>query len=272
MEMGATGMTPHIDLVLEAANKLPPLDVVRQSVLAELAATDISFAKLARLIERDPVLTAHVLSHANSVLFPTKVRVNSVQRALTTLGSENVRRLAVRKTGAELWKSAPLPGHFRRAQFNQHASTTATLAGLLTRRLGAQQSESLMLAALMHDISKLLLAVADPEACRKAGPGLRWRREFEEEATARHAELSAAVLERWNLPQEAQEIVALHHRAPDPASPPAAPDILRVADDYSISCLESPGAAAPEHLLAELGLAHQAAAIHAEFTGAHGRP
>jgi HD-like signal output (HDOD) protein len=57
--------------------------------MANLAQEDVSFAKLADLIEKDTVLAGNILKLVNSALYSFPGTVNSVRHAVSLLGVNN---------------------------------------------------------------------------------------------------------------------------------------------------------------------------------------
>jgi putative nucleotidyltransferase with HDIG domain len=104
------------------------------------------------------------------------------------------------------------------AHFNRHAVAVALLSDLIAMEVDVEYPEGAFTAGLLHDIGKLLIAVSFPSEFLDIDnlTGADWEKEtgFEELILGvRHADLSAAALERWNLPAPIREAVAGHHDA-----------------------------------------------------------
>ena len=106
-----------------------------------------------------------------------------------------------------------IPG-FSLEDLHAHAQLTAKMAGHVAadnaaRRLG-------MIAGLLHDVGKLVLAEATPEHFARAIAGAQSEKrplfEVEEELTGvSHAEVGAYLLSMWGIPYVIVEAVAHHH-------------------------------------------------------------
>src|SRR5437660_5607052 len=81
---------------LRSLEKLPPFSPVLSRLLATLAQEDVSFAKLADLLEKDTVLAGNVLKLVNSAAFGRRGNVNSVRHAVSILGVTKLRNAALR--------------------------------------------------------------------------------------------------------------------------------------------------------------------------------
>jgi HD-like signal output (HDOD) protein len=241
---------------------LPPFSPILNRLLATLAEEDVSFAHLGELIEKDTVLAGNVLGVVNSALYGFHGTVNSVRHAVAILGTNKLRNVALSMSISRMWGQARTPEGWSTARFNLHSAATAVLADLLSQRVAVPYPEGGFVAGLLHDVGKLLMAVALPDEPYDSG-------KFE---TA-HAELSGAVLARWNLPAPIRE-AALYHHAPGEA---AAGELHltwlvnsadRLANDLGHSLVPQPQAQeiACEHL-DTLGLEGQLPALLEHFEG-----
>ena len=230
-----------VDRALRAINRLRPPAPAVDHLLAELSLADVSFSRLARLIQTDSMLTAALLQRANSAIFQRGSSVHSVLQALTLLGIEEVRRFALTLSSACLCPKIDLPPHFSRTRYARHTSATAVMTGLLERELGYGHNGHTSIAALLHDISKLLVAVALPGEFERIVENGNWDEDREHEILGvDHGELSSAVLAAWKLPQEVSLAVAEHHKKVPAGLRPSLAELLRAADNYTTVLAERP--------------------------------
>lgn len=194
---------------MASLNKLPPFSPVLNRLLATLASEDISFAKVADLIEKDVVLAGSVLGIVNSALFARRAKVNSVRHAVSLLGVDKLRNAALGMSITRLWGKVRTPPGWSMAAFNLHAIGTAILSDLLSQEAAVAYPEGAFVAGLLHDFGLLLIAIGLPDAyteierlCVKEGlTGV----ESEMQVLGfTHAEMSAEVLHTWNLPEPIQ--------------------------------------------------------------------
>lgn len=95
-----------------------------------------------------------------------------------------------------------------------HAQAVARAADWITREAKPGQRDDVLVAALLHDVGKLVLGRAFPEyigtAEKTSSPEARIR--VEQRAWGMdHAGLGALLLRRWNLPEALASTVAAHH-------------------------------------------------------------
>ncbi len=201
---------------LRSLSQLPPFSAVLNKLLATLASENLSFVKVAELIEKDAVLAGNVLRVVNSALYGRRGEINSVRHAISLLGLGKLRNTAMSLSVSKMLNQLATPSCWSSKQFNLHAVTTAILSDLLAQHLEVEYPEGAFTAGLLHDIGVLLEAVAmraEFEAIRALFTmGLYGNKEEELAAIGvDHAELSVAALERWNLPEPIQVAVRFHH-------------------------------------------------------------
>ena len=177
---------------------------------------DASAAQLARAIAPDPVLAARLLRVANSPYYGLSGRVGTLPFAVSVVGFQSVRSIAVAAAaGIDRPDAAP-------AGFWEGAATAATAAELVAPLLGAQPSDAFSIgllhtlgAALMHQHLPLP-ALCLPEAVE---PSQLLRSENELYGID-HADAGARVLAAWHFPATVTDAIARHHEALLPDAPP----------------------------------------------------
>lgn len=240
--------TPNLlrEKALRALGSLPPFSPVLNRLLASLASEDVSFTKLADLIEKDTVISGSVLHLVNSAMYARRGSVNSVRHALSLLGVNKLRNAILGMSISRMWNAVRTPPHWSMAKFNLHSVASAQLADMLAQKLPVSYPEGAFVAGLLHDVGLLLIAVALP--AESANTFDTSQNEGRSLADAEmqllgfsHADLSADALAAWNLPAPIQEAVRDHHldlkRTPARTSGGewALADVVRAADRYVIS-------------------------------------
>lgn len=198
-----------------ALGKLPPFSPILNRLMASLAHEDVSFAKLADLIEKDTVLAGNILRLVNSALYGLRGTVNSIRHAIALLGLAKLRNATLSMSVARMWTQVKTPAGWSMNQFNLHSVAVAILADVVTQRRATNYAEGAFAAGLFHDLGQLLVAVGLPKeyeqiaaVCHKSGKDPI---EAESELLGiTHAELSAEALAVWNLPEPIQMAVRYH--------------------------------------------------------------
>lgn len=263
-----------------ALGQLPPFSPILNRLIASLASEDVSFAKVAELIEKDTVLAGNILKLVNSALYGLAGTVNSIRHAVSLLGIAKLRNAALSMSVARMWGQVKTPAGWSTANFNQHSVGVGILADLLAQRLDVQYAEGAFAAGLFHDLGLMLLAIGLHDEYKQltllCQESKKWEPEYETQVLGMtHAELSAEALAKWNLPQEIQTGVRYHGTPeldPTPVEPGqiALSSLLAAADRYVkgtgvfVSLFEAP-CDNPEAALEGLGLGERLPAILTEF-------
>jgi HD-like signal output (HDOD) protein/CheY-like chemotaxis protein len=173
-----------------------------------------SIADAASIIERDMATSAKILQLVNSAFFGLPSRVSDIRAAVSYLGLEMVKMLAL---SVEMRQSqgalAPCPG-FNLDAVHEHGLLAARIARrLLTDRLQTQDAFS---AAMLEDVGYLvLLSRMRDDFTRLVAQAIASARPLPEVETevmgVSHAEIGAYLLGIWGLPYPIVEGVAYHH-------------------------------------------------------------
>ncbi len=195
---------------------LPPFSPILNRLIASLASEDVRFSDLSSLIEKDTVLSGHVLRLVNSAAMARRSRINSIAHAVSVLGIVRLRNFLLSLSIARLWQNTKTVPPWNMANFNLHGAAVAQLSDLIAQNTQCQYPEGAFLAGLLHDYGKLLIAAALPiefstimKKVSKDGMSLL---EAEKSVIGfTHPELSSLTLKTWNLPEEIVRAVEYHH-------------------------------------------------------------
>lgn len=210
---------PARERALRALEQLPPFSPILNRLIASLAHEDVSFAKIADLIEKDTVLAGNILRLVNSALYGLPGTVNSIRHAVSLLGISKLRNAALSMSVARMWNQIKTPPGWSMARFNLHSVGTGILADLLAQKLAVPYGEGAFAAGLFHDLGLLLVAIGLHEEYKQMSllcpPNQKWLVDYEIQVLGvSHGELSADALAAWNLPEPIQ-VAVRYHGAPE---------------------------------------------------------
>ena len=225
----AGGMGHRLPVAFERLEGLPALAESRERLLRLLAGPRASVADIVSVIESDVALAIAVLRAANDRPSGPARGVAGVPEAVELLSPAGVEALVARIATFDFFERVPgwdpPPERFR-----LHAVATQRAAERLARRVSHRDRDELLVAALLHDIGKLVLAEAYPGypdrihgAARTPEQRLQaeWR-----ELGIDHAAVGGVLARRWRLPDRVATTIERHH---EPAAEPAA-RLVRLAD------------------------------------------
>ena len=174
-----------------------------------------SIDDISKIIPEDQGLTARLLRLANSPMFGCYAKVESITKAATIIGTQQLRDLALAASVMAVFKGIP-EDLLNMASFWRHCIA----CGIIARSLGVYRRESnverLFVAGMLHDVGQIVLATARPELIRELLEAQRdtgrLYLELERERLGfDHAELGGALLKKWKIPASISEPVTCHH-------------------------------------------------------------
>jgi putative nucleotidyltransferase with HDIG domain len=196
----------------DAISQLPALSEARRRLLALCERQAVSPSEIAEAVEADTALAITVMKAANNGHGPAG-RIGGVPEAIDALRVDGVRALAV---GLDTYDFLDHPGMWsnRHERFRRHAISVRAAAERIGEIARLPQRDELAIAALLHDIGKLVLIELYGEEQLADGrtelPEERVRRE-RRELGIDHALVGAVLIRRWGLKGTAATAIERHH-------------------------------------------------------------
>lgn len=120
---------------------------------------DCSVDQLSKLIAAEPILSARVVSIANSVAYnPSGRAMSDVRNAVSRLGFNTLRTLATAVVVRQMQGMAQAPEHRALAGcLWEHTAHVAALARVIARRVTKQDPEAAFFAGIVHEVGGFYL-------------------------------------------------------------------------------------------------------------------
>lgn len=204
-----------------------------------------SISDIAKVLSEDHGLTGRILKLANSPLFGYFSKIDTITQAVTIIGIQQVRDLALAISVIGLFKDLP-EDLIVMEEFWKHSISTALSARVLATSQREPNLERFFVAGILHDIGKLVLYCRIPDICRGiiATAKCEQRSLFEiekEQLGFNHAEVGGALLRSWKLPSRVVEPVEYHHSCNSAGQFPRESAILHCADLLSHAIIPESG-------------------------------
>lgn len=211
----------------------PALPVIVAYALQLRSDDDLSVVSLAHALEADPALTAKLLRAANSAYYGCVQRVYTVRDAITVIGFEAVRSLAITTAMVGgLWVDDEL---FNRQLFWRHSLRCGLFARQVALHTRYSKPDILFTLGVLHDVGRAAMIQTKPDLFRAAlqqmqHHGLQlWRAERKIFGTD-HAGVGARLASKWSFPAEYADAIAGHHDISASQSDPLLAQMLALAD------------------------------------------
>jgi HD-like signal output (HDOD) protein len=190
---------------IQTHGQVPTLPEIMIRVLDVLEDEHSSADDITTILSSDPVITARVLRLANSAFFGARFQIDSIHRAVVTVGFEAVKQLTLATTVLQ---------NFSRCSqqcldpddFWMHALGSAKAAQLVA--FSARQitmPEACFTGGLLHDLGKLILSISlgaeYEDVLRRAAEEPCKLRVMEQRVLQTdHAEVGGWLMQQWGFP------------------------------------------------------------------------
>jgi putative nucleotidyltransferase with HDIG domain len=207
--------------IVGSVEDLPVLPRIYLDLRHALTDPDVPLKSIVRIVEQDVGISAKILQLVNSAFFGLPREITSLQTAVSYIGMQLLQNLVLSAEVFHVFEiTKPVKG-FSFEEVHMHSQLVAKIAGRIPAPAAIHGAA--IIAALLHDVGKLVLATRSPDHFARALRGAREDRVpvfAAEEALIgiSHAEVGAYLLSLWGLPSPVVEAVAHHHhpeRLPD---------------------------------------------------------
>ncbi|OPX99489.1 MAG: phosphodiesterase [Syntrophorhabdus sp. PtaB.Bin047] len=203
---------------------IPTLDSIVNRVFTVLGNNNSSFNDLSEVVKYDQAISSKIISIANSAYYSRGIEIFNLQRAMLTIGFEEVRSivscillmegiikmLKLREEDLlDLWK---------------HSIEVASASRVLAERLCIEDPQKAYTASLLHDIGKIVFYLAVPDygemlkETKGAGDIVAIERE---RFGIDHQETGYIIAVKWKFPHDFARVIRGHHgsHGPDQQDP-----------------------------------------------------
>ncbi len=215
--------------------KLPTPPAIALRILEEVQKEEPSFTRLTELINTDPALTARVLRIANSPIFSPTGRIDTLDKAITRMGTILLTNIALSFVLVGNFAKTP-DSDFNFEYFWKRSVTAAVGANIIAREI-CRSNDYIFIATLLHDIGILIADNCLPSyrAIFSSDTTDTSINEIElEHFGFSHAKLGSELLQQWGLPEQITTPIAWHqqpYNAPTEAECPAR--VINLSDNLS---------------------------------------
>ena len=178
---------------------------------------DSTMTDIAKAVGQDPAFTMRLLRVANSSFYNFPSAVDTIQKAVSIIGTGHIRSLALATSVASSFKGLPNT-LVSMENFWRHSLYCALVARNLAKQVGKCDPEAVFTAALLHDIGELVLFNRFPQQSKDALllvldsadelPVYQAERQI---MGFDHAQVGGELARQWKLPKMLQECIEYHH-------------------------------------------------------------
>ena len=176
---------------------------------------DSSSADIAEVIAQDADLSGRMLRLVNSAYYGLSGRVETISRAVTIIGTGELRDLALMTATCDLFQGIPAD-MFNMRDFWHYAVATGILGRTLAKKCNVLHGERLFVMGVLHDIGRLVILQHMTEKARDVLLVADGKNDLlvgaEQEILGfDHAEVGYELARAWNLPESISTSIRYHH-------------------------------------------------------------
>ena len=202
--------------IIKRIEYLPPFPVTVTKALRLLDDPSMKADDLADMLKFDQAITSNVLRLCNSSYFGLRRRVINLRDAVVFIGLYRIREILVLSATRQYFEN-PVEGYeIKRGELWGHALSASIIADNICEEIEYENREEVFLAALLHDVGKLVLSECVREQWKEIlkrveMSGMSFLEAERDILGTDHAEIGAKVLETWEFPGPIIDAVRLHH-------------------------------------------------------------
>jgi len=195
--------------------EIPPLPVAVNRLLVEINKPEPDIDQLVKLISSTTGIAAKVIKTVNSSLFALRMPVTNIKRAVTHLGLQNIRSIALAYATMDALPK-PKSNFFDQGAFWTDSLLRAILSRSFSRKRFSNQLEEAFTVSLLADIALPVLLCVWKEyyepVVQEWHQSSKRLSEIEREHFGwDHAQAGAWIVQSWEFPEEAVCYLGVHN-------------------------------------------------------------
>ncbi|MEW8628029.1 MAG: response regulator [Candidatus Thiodiazotropha sp.] len=206
--------------LISGMRALPSLPTIYNELVSLIQDPNTAVADIGRLIAKDPAMTVKTLQLVNSAFFGLGRHISNPVDAASLLGMEILKPLVLSIGIFQQFDQDKLSiKEFSLDSLWAHSMKVGSLAKQIANQQAMDKTaiEDCLLAGMLHDIGKLILALNLPEGYSQLESLLTDEQQSRSSAEleifgATHGTVGAYLLGLWGLPETVVEAVALHNQ------------------------------------------------------------
>ncbi|MES9823336.1 MAG: HDOD domain-containing protein [Candidatus Thiodiazotropha endolucinida] len=173
-----------------------------------------SSTQVADIISQDADISARLLRVVNSSFYGLPAKIETLSRAITIVGADELRNLVMAATAMRTFTGIPKQ-LVDMTEYWQHSVTTGVMAQSLAKHCNILHSERLFVMGLLHDVGRLVIYLTLPEKATDIlyiTGGDNWvLPETETEVLGfTHLDVGAELMRAWGLPESFVAVAGYH--------------------------------------------------------------
>jgi HD-like signal output (HDOD) protein len=227
-------MIAQAQALIEDVTDVPSLPEIFIRVNEAVNNPRSSLEDVGKVISEDTGLTARLLKIVNSAFYGFPSQIDTISRAVTIVGTQQLRDLALATSVIRLFRGIP-HDLIDVESFWRHSVACGITARILATYRREANVERFFVAGILHDIGRLIICLKRGDLMREILPRVRdgsnTLRQLEMEVLGYdHASVGGALIQAWKLPASLEEVILCHHSPLESSRYPVEAAVIHVAD------------------------------------------
>ncbi len=228
-----------VPLILKGTVDIVSLPQVYLHIVELLEHPNSSSYQIAKVISKDASLTVRLLRLVNSPLYGFSSKIDSISRAVSLMGTNEISTLALGITVIQQFQNIP-SDLLDMDSFWRHSIRCGLFAKVLASHLGEKSAEKYFIGGLLHDIGRLVMLERMPYQYSRAivkarQDHLPMYRAEQDYLKTDHSIIGKLLAEKWRLSPALIRMIGSHH-SPRLARYSIEACIVHAADIFAHTC------------------------------------
>jgi len=206
-------MQDKLKSFVDKIEKLPTLPIIAQEILSLNNDPLLSIDKLTNIVEKDPAISAKIISAANSPFFASLNQPTNLNDAIMRIGFNNVKSIAIGISILSFMDDSKKITDYTRI-FN-HSVTVGLAARFIAKTLNMRDEEDILIEGLLHDLGYLVLNKYFPDMYKQILKNLENEKSILDAERDiihhTHADIGFWLADKWSLPDTILDTTLYHH-------------------------------------------------------------
>jgi len=206
---------PTLESIVNSASTVYSLPLIHDRLTQAINNPRASISDITLIISEDQGLCFRILKLANSPMFGYHKNIDTITKAATIIGTQQLRDLSLAISVIGIFKDIP-EDIITMTSFWKHSISCGIVARILASYRREPNVERFFVAGILHDIGQLILCTSIPLILRNL---LKQSKESDRmlyevqrsELGFDHAEVGGELLKKWKIPLLISEPVSCHH-------------------------------------------------------------
>lgn len=208
-------MNDSLKSYVEKINDLPSLPVIAHQILSLDDDNLVSVSRLEEIIENDPVISAKILSVANSAFYVSASPSKTLNTAIARIGFNSVRSIALGISIMTIFHDGRHPGTSDYERIFNHSVAVGLMAKLLSKIFKLNITDEIVINGMLHDVGLLILCRYFPDRYADVLNAFNKEKTLvdaeQEVFDFNHSDIGRWLADKWKLPDTVSDSILYHH-------------------------------------------------------------